>query len=189
MIVAGYDVSYSKYETKAVACLSVFDADHQVIEEYMTDYCPSEEYVPGQLWKREVEGLETLLPMVNSTIDCLVIDGCGTIHPDRFGAACEYSQRFGIPTIGCAKSLFVGEFGELASEKGSKTAITLDGDLVGFAFRSATDVKPIFISSGCDMSQEAAVGVIEQFCYAYRIPEVTRRPDMASRKRLRELGL
>lgn len=187
MIIAGYDISYSKTSELAVACVSVFNDAGELIEEQLCDFEPDFPYIPGQLYKREIGGLERLLPVLEQRPEVLVIDGCGTMHPDKFGAACQYHKIFGLSTVGCAKNLLCGEHEALATAQGSKSRVMLEGEHVGYVFRSAEGVKPVYISSGCDLSQDEAVAIVARFCQGFRVPEVTRRPDMASRARLREL--
>jgi deoxyribonuclease V len=188
MITAGYDISYSKYDSElAVACLSIFDDDGALIEELIEEVTPGYPYKPGKLYLREKIGLDVLLPRASHKIDCLVIDGNGTLHHRKFGAACEYHSLYQVDTIGCAKNLLTGNFDNLAQGTGSKAAVVMNDEVIGYAFRSAANVKPVFISTGCALTQDRAVEIVARFCRGFRIPEVTRRPDMASRERLRKV--
>lgn len=188
MIIAGYDISYSKHDLKlAVAALSLFNDAGEVVEELIEEVSPDYPYEPGKLYLREKIGLDILLPKVQNLIDVLVIDGNGTIHPEKFGAACHYHRLYDLDTIGIAKNLLSGSYQDLSTVVGSKSPVLLDGEAVGYAYRSATDVKPIFISTGCALTQDQAVEIVAKFLNGFRIPEITRRPDMASRERLRSL--
>ncbi|MDF1661819.1 MAG: endonuclease V [Planctomycetota bacterium] len=188
MIIAGYDISYSKHDPDlAVAALSLFNDAGKVIEEHIETVTPGFPYEPGKLYLREKIGLDILLPRVQNPIDVLVIDGNGTIHPEKFGAACRYHQLYKLDTIGIAKNLLSGTFQDLAPAAGSKSPVILAEEHIGYAYRAATDVKPIFISTGCALTQDHAVEIVTKFHNGFRIPEITRRPDMASRERLRTI--
>lgn len=188
MIIAGYDVSYAKHRELAIAWLTLFAEDGSILEEHHCRYAPRFPYVPGELYRRERLGLDTLLPRLTAAIDCLVIDGCGTLHPQQNGAACRYAELYDLPrSVGCAKNLLVGDHGPLDEAQGSEAAVMLAGERIGTVYRSAAGVKPVYISAGGGLSQDAAVAIIAPFCRGFRIPEVIRRPDLASRQRLREL--
>lgn len=188
MIIAGYDISYSKHNPAlAVAALSLFNDAGELVEEHVDEVTPGYPYEPGKLYLREKVGLDLFLPRLRNPIDVLVIDGNGTIHPQKFGAACQYHKLYNLNTVGCAKNLLSGHHDVLPPDAGSKSPVLLDGDHVGYAYRSATQVKPIFISTGCALTQDQAVEIVAKFCQGFRIPEITRRPDMASRERLRTL--
>lgn len=189
MFIAGYDITYSTQSSQAIACASVFSKDGELVEEIHAIFEPEVEYIPGRLYLREQKGLDLLLPRLEHGIEFLVIDGNGTIHPKKYGAACTYAERFDLKTAGCAKKLLVGEYEEPDREAGSRSPIHYEGEIVGYALRSATDVNPVFVSTGCPdtVSQDEAVDLVYSFCRGFRIPEITRRPDIRSRELMREL--
>lgn len=189
MFIGGYDVSYAKESGIAAACLTVFDENQGVIEEHLAEYVPEYDYIPGKLYLREKKGLELLLPKVGHQMSLLVIDGNASIHPEKSGAGCKYAEIFSLPTVGVAKKLMVGHYDSVGRKKGSKSKIIYDDEHVGYAFRSVDDVKPIFISCGKDLSLDQSVEIILPFCNGYRIPKVIRRPDIVSRKYLRDRNI
>lgn len=106
--------------------------------------------------------------------DVLIFDGQGLAHPRRFGVACHGGVLFGVPSIGCAKSLLVGRHGELGRERGS-TAELVDGEeVVGMAVRMRTGVKPVYVSPGHLMDLPIAVEVVLAASRKCREPETTR---------------
>jgi deoxyribonuclease V len=54
----------------------------------------------------------------------------------------------GLPSVGCAKSLLVGDYREPGDARGAWKPIYLDGDEVGAAVRTRARVKPLFVSPG-----------------------------------------
>lgn len=185
MKIAGFDVSYSKNnDNKAVACLSIFDfTTRQLVTTDYLEYTTSQEYIPGQFVKKEGEPARTLITRNN--IDLVVFDGNGKLHPQLRGIACIIGEELNIPTIGIAKNLLVGQYDLLTKEKFSISPIKYANQIIGYAFRSVDNVKPIFVSSGYSTTDQQALDITKHFCTQFRIPEIIRQPDILGRKRLR----
>jgi deoxyribonuclease V len=107
--------------------------------------------------------------------DALVFDGQGMAHPRRFGVACHGGVLFGVPSVGCAKSILVGAHGPLGSERGARAALVHRRETVGYAVRLRADVLPVYVSPGHLMDAETAVAVVEAVSAGFREPETTRR--------------
>jgi deoxyribonuclease V len=71
-------------------------------------------YVPGLLSFRELPVLAAAWRKLAQAPDLVVFDGQGIAHPRRLGLACHGGLLFGVPSIGCAKSLLVGPMGPWA---------------------------------------------------------------------------
>jgi deoxyribonuclease V len=134
-------------------------------------------YIPGLLSFREIPVLTAAFARLHSEPDLLVIDGHGRAHPRRFGIACHVGVLFDKPTIGCAKSLLVGEHEEPGTEAGSKAPLVLHGERIGTVLRTRAGVKPIYVTVGHRVSLEAAVGLVMRCVDGYRIPKPTREAD------------
>src|SRR5256885_1266796 len=72
-------------------------------------------YIPGYLAYREFPAIEACFRRLDPPPDLLMIDGQGVLHPARFGIACMAGVTLGVPAIGVAKSLLVGNVGRLAA--------------------------------------------------------------------------
>ena len=131
-------------------------------------------YVPGLLSFRELPVLAAVWEQLPERPDVLIFDGQGIAHPRRFGLACHGGLLFGVPAIGCAKSILVGTHGELGEERGSTAPIVHRGEVVGMAVRTRARVKPVYVSPGHLMDQETAVEVVLGATSRYREPETTR---------------
>lgn len=82
-----------------------------------------------------------------------------------------------MPTIGVAKSLFVGKHEEVPWEKGSQKPLMDKNETIGVVLRSRTKVKPIYISIGHKISLPTAVKYVNGCLTKYRLPETTRWAD------------
>ncbi len=135
-------------------------------------------YVPGFLSFRELPSLalawERLLAG-GVRPDALVFDGQGMAHPRRFGVACHGGVLFGVPSVGCAKSILVGTPGPLGPERGARAPLVHRRETVGYAVRLRANVQPVYVSPGHLMDREAAVAVVESVSAGFREPETTRR--------------
>lgn len=134
-------------------------------------------YVPGLLSFRELPALARAWERISAPPDVLIFDGHGYAHPRRFGLACHGGLLFDVPSIGCAKSLLVGEHASLAPDRGARAEIVHEGETVGAAVRTRTDVRPVYVSVGHLMDLETAVELVLAVSPRYRIPEPVRRAD------------
>ncbi len=93
-----------------------------------------------------------------------------------------------LPSIGCAKTHLVGTYDPPGRERGSRSPIVIDGDVVGMVVRTRDDIKPVFVSPGHRMSVATAADLVLELAPRYRLPETTRAADQLARARLRQLG-
>jgi deoxyribonuclease V len=134
-------------------------------------------YVPGLLSFREAPVLLTVLRRLRQRPDLLMCDGHGRAHPRRFGLACHLGILTGFSSLGCAKSLLVGEHAPLPNPRGSSAALMHAGEQVGVAVRTRGSVRPVFVSVGHRISLEEAVHWVLACGRGYRLPEPMRRAD------------
>jgi deoxyribonuclease V len=132
-------------------------------------------YVPGLLSFRELPVLAAAWMHLDRAPDLLVFDGQGTAHPRRMGIACHGGLLFGVPSIGCAKSLLVGTHGPLGEERGATAEIRHRGEVVGMAVRTRRGVSPVYVSPGHLMDLPTAVEWVLRLSPRYREPETTRQ--------------
>jgi deoxyribonuclease V len=116
-------------------------------------------YVPGLLAFREAPLMMQALMLLDREPDCLLVDGHGYAHPRRFGLASHLGLLMELPSIGCAKSLLVGEYDQPGDRQGSFSDIW-DGEPIGYAFRSREECNPIFLSPGHRISRENILPLI-----------------------------
>jgi deoxyribonuclease V len=184
--IAGVDVAYSKDETHLVGAVVVLDA--QSLEIQTISYAEEKvnfPYVPGLFSFRELPSLLAAFAKLETLPDLVVCDGQGIAHPRRFGLACHLGLMLDIPTLGCAKKRFIGEFSEPATQRGASSDLIEDGEIVGKVLRTQTQIKPVFVSVGHRISLASACDWVLKLTPHYRLPETTRAADHAVREYLK----
>jgi deoxyribonuclease V len=112
-----------------------------------------------------------------------VVDGHGRAHPRRFGIACHLGVLLDLPTIGCAKSILVGQADEPGPAPGDWTLLRHRDEVIGAAVRTRTQVRPIYVSVGHRISLETAIALVVSCLRGYRLPEPTRLADRLASQR------
>jgi deoxyinosine 3'endonuclease (endonuclease V) len=135
-------------------------------------------YIPGYLMLRESEVLLNVLKPLRSSIDLLLIDGHGVLHPRKCGLASYVGILLDLPTIGVAKSLLCGSIRDDHS-------VLVGGVPCGFELIKANK-KPIYISVGHGLTLETAVRIVCSLILPKeRIPEPLRLADRFSKTQAR----
>jgi deoxyribonuclease V len=136
-------------------------------------------YIPGLLSFREIPALLAALGKLKARPDVLFCDGQGYAHPRRFGLAAHLGVLLDRPAIGCAKSILIGEHGELGNKAGSWTALVdpKKGEWIGAALRTRDGVKPVYVSQGNRVSLQTAIRMTLAVSDGFRIPRPTREAD------------
>ncbi|MDB5187541.1 MAG: endonuclease [Candidatus Kaiserbacteria bacterium] len=176
-LVGGADVSMNLFSTHGFAGFVTLDyktlhmIDHSVVRDKI-----GFPYIPGLLSFREIPMLLKAWDTLVQKPDVIVVDGVGIAHPRRLGIATHLGLILGIPTIGCAKSVLTGVYTEPDNVPGSISYLRdkLTGEVIGAAYRSKLNVKPIFISPGHMITLEESLEIIEACVIIHRLPEPTR---------------
>jgi len=176
--VAGADLAFDPETDVAFAGVIVYRfPEMEEVERRMARRKLRVPYVPGLLSFREGPVLLAAFARLRTEPDLLLIDGHGRAHPRRFGIACHLGVLFDKPTIGCAKSLLVGQHEEPGVKAGAATPLMLEGERVGMVLRTRDKVKPIYVTTGHRVSLESAVKLVKQCLDGFRIPKPTREAD------------
>lgn len=186
-LIAGLDVTYATDCARLAAAVVVLDA--KTLTEVERQIVLGEArfpYVPGLLAFRELPALAEALRALENVPDVLVADGYGTAHPRRFGLACHLGVLTGLPTIGVAKTAFVGKYVDPPPMRGAAADLVYEGDVVGRVLRTQDGVKPVFVSVGHRFDLDAACELVLALTPRYRLPETTRAADHLSRRALAE---
>ncbi len=176
--VAGVDMGFEddgRISRAAVAVLSYPDLDLR--DTSIVKRPTTFPYIPGFLSFREIPALLDALEKITITPDIIFCDGQGIAHPRRFGVACHLGLFVDIPTVGVAKSLFVGKHEELPEARGSWQPLIYEAETVGAVLRTRNGVKPVYVSSGHRISLTTAIDYVLRCTPKYRLPETTRIAD------------
>ncbi|MBP2680772.1 MAG: endonuclease [Candidatus Krumholzibacteriota bacterium] len=190
--VAGADIAVSKAARTAAAAVVVLEFPSlAVVEERVARGALEFPYIPGLLSFREIPVLIECLRKIETPFDALLCDGQGIAHPRRFGLASHLGLILRKPTIGCAKSLLVGEYGAVGESRGDFAPLVCGGKRVGSVLRTQDGVKPIFVSPGHLVDHRSSRRIALLCAARCRIPEPTRRADRLAgeeRRRIDSLG-
>jgi deoxyribonuclease V len=149
--IAGVDVSYSG--DLAYAAAVIIDLSTGGLEERIHKKIVRFPYVPTYLSFRELPAMEEVLHDLHDTL--VFVDGQGQMHPRGFGIACHLGLRTGLPTIGAAKSLLLGDVDEISGN------ITLDGKVQGRT--TVAGGRKYFISVGHRVSLARAESLSREY--------------------------
>lgn len=138
-------------------------------------------YVPGYLGFREVPALLAAFAQLTIQPDLVLADGHGISHPRGLGIAAHLGVLTGLPTIGAAKSILVGQpAAALPVERGASVPLVWQGREIGAVLRTRRGVSPIYVSVGHRVSLGQALEWTLRLATRYRLPEPTRRAHAAA---------
>jgi deoxyribonuclease V len=176
--VAGADLAFDPETDMAFAGVIVYRLPElEEVERRMARRKLRFPYVPGLLSFREGPVLLAAFARLRVSPNVILIDGHGVAHPRRFGIACHLGLLLDCPTIGCAKSILVGEAVEPGAQAGSVAPLVDKGETVGMALRTRGQVRPIYVTIGHRVSLGSAVRIVAQCVDGFRIPKPTREAD------------
>ena len=173
--VAGADVSYSKQTDQVYAGVVVFDfRSMEPLDKASAIHKASFPYIPGLLSFREAPVLLKAFRLLKTDPDVLLFDGQGIAHPRGLGLASHMGLLLDRPSVGCAKTLLVGEHGAVGIEAGSYSYLFYKGRRVGAAVRTRRQVRPVFVSPGHRINLSSSIKIVLRSCRGYRLPEPLR---------------
>jgi deoxyribonuclease V len=185
--IAGADVAYDEDGGRCFAAVVMMSLPAmQIVEQATADSAVSFPYVAGLLAFREGPPLLAAFAKLHLRPDLIMFDAQGLAHPRRFGLASHLGYLLDVPSIGCAKSIFVGEHGKLGARAGSWAWLIDHGDRVGAALRTRTSVRPIYVSPGHRVGLHAAIALALKAVTKYRIPEPLRLAGILAQRCKRE---
>ncbi len=176
--IAGADLAFDPATNVAVAGVIVYRFPELVeVERRQARRMLRFPYVPGLLSFREGPALLAAFARLRTNPDLILIDGHGRAHPRLFGIASHIGVLLDKPTIGCAKSLLVGEHQEPGRKAGSTASLWFKGERVGEVLRTRDGVKPIYVTTGHRVALDSAVELVKRCVDGFRIPKPTREAD------------
>jgi len=183
--VAGVDLGFEEEGKITRAAVAVLSFPDLTLIETAIALCPTIfPYIPGFLSFREVPPILKALRQLTITPDLILCDGQGLAHPRRFGLACHLGILLDCPTIGVAKSRFIGTHDEPAPKRGSWEPLKDGEETIGAVVRTRTKVKPLYVSIGHKIGLETAIAYVLDCSPQYRLPETTRIADRLASNRI-----
>lgn len=188
--IAGVDVAYKEDKNSVVAAVSVLDFNTlEIVEQVWHQESISFPYVPGMFSFREVPPILEAFKKLKIQPELVVCDAHGKAHPLGIGMASHLGVTFDIPTIGCAKTKFIGQYNEaaLGNKRGDSKPLKWANKIVGSVLVTQDNVKPMFVSVGHQIDLETAKEIVLKLCPNYRLPETTRAADHLVNKMIKEV--
>ncbi len=138
-------------------------------------------YEPGLLARREGALLEAAVRALPQPPGVLLVDATGRDHPQRAGLALHLGAVLDLPTVGVTHRPLVAEGEWPPDERGARSPLTVDGELVGDWLRTRAGTRPLAVHAAWRTEPETAAEVVLATCRA-RTPEPLRQ----ARRRARE---
>jgi deoxyribonuclease V len=188
--IAGFDVGFEDDGATTRAAAVLLDADSlQVLASEVARIPTRMPYIPGLLSFRELPALLLALEALPQAPDLAFIDGHGIAHPRGLGIAAHFGVVTGLPSIGVAKKIRVGNGSAPHQVRGAYTPLRNKGAQLGWLLRSKLKCNPLIVSPGHRVSMASAADLVMRCTGTYRLPEPTRRADrLASRRDERRAG-
>jgi deoxyribonuclease V len=188
--IAGFDVGFEDDGATTRAAAVLLDADSlQVLASEVARIPTRMPYIPGLLSFRELPALLLALEALPQAPDLAFIDGHGIAHPRGLGIAAHFGVVTGLPSIGVAKKILVGNGSAPHQVRGAYTPLRNKGAQLGWLLRSKLKCNPLIVSPGHRVSMASAADLVMRFTGTYRLPEPTRLADrLASRRDERRAG-
>jgi deoxyribonuclease V len=138
-------------------------------------------YEPGLLALREGALLEAAVRALPAPPDVLLVDATGRDHPRRAGLAVQLGEALELATVGVTHRPLAAEGEWPPDERGARSPLSLDAELVGYWLRTREGTRPLAVNAAWRTDSDTAAQVVISVCRA-RTPEPLRR----ARRRARE---
>lgn len=174
-LIAGIDCSSNFWSHDLCAVIVIYDLQtREIIDQGHAFGRATFPYIPGFLTFREGPLVVEAFSGLTVQPDALMFDGQGIAHPRGLGLAAHMGLWFRLPSIGCAKSHFFGDYEEPGPEPGDFSPLSHAGRIIGSVLRTRKRARPLFISPGNHLSVDGARRLLMQTSQGYRLPEPTR---------------
>jgi deoxyribonuclease V len=156
--------------------------DGEVVDEAVVAGTFSASYRPGYLALRQLALLEPAVRALRVRPDVLLVNATGRDHPRRAGLALHLGAVVGVPTVGVTDRPLAAEGAAPGPERGARSELLLNGEVVGFRVRTRTAARPVCVSAGWMTDAETAARIVLAVSGAERTP----LPVREARHRARE---
>ena len=183
--IAGFDVGFEDEGAITRAAAVLLDAESlEVLDQQVARLPTAMPYIPGLLSFRELPALFAALEMLKAKPDLAFVDGHGIAHPRRLGIAAHFGVATGLPSIGVAKKILVGEPRMARHDmRGAFTPLRDKQEQIGWLLRSKVGCLPLIVSPGHKVAMPSAPELVMRYVRTYRLPEPTRLADRIASRR------
>jgi deoxyribonuclease V len=105
-------------------------------------------YEPGLLALREGPLLEAAVRALPQRPGVLIVNATGRDHPRGAGLAVHLGAVLDLPTVGVTHRPLAAAGQWPADERGARSPLVLDGELVGYWLRTRAGIRPLAVHSG-----------------------------------------
>lgn len=177
--IAGFAVGFEDDDATTIAVAVLLDAvTMEVIDQQVARLPTSMPCSPGLLSFRELPALLEVLTLLPHAPDLAFVHGHGIAHPHRFGIAAHFGVASGLPSIGVAREILVGEARLALHEmRGAFTPLRQGREQIGWLLRSKTGCLPLVVSPGHKVAMPSAPELVMRYVTRYRMPEPIRLAD------------
>jgi deoxyribonuclease V len=177
--VAGVDAAFSSDKKHVYAAAVVYDRMTQKIIDIAHARRAAEfPYIPGFLSFREGPAVREAIRALTHPFGVICFDGQGYAHPRRCGLASHVAIELDVPSVGVAKSRFIGTHDEPEPQAGSDVPLMDRDEQIGLVLRTRDHTRPVYISIGHRVDLASAKQLAMACVTRYRIPEPTRNADI-----------
>jgi len=162
-VIVAVDVDYRASEVVAAGVgFAAWTDEHATVEIVVTSDAPPAPYEPGRFYLRELPHVRSVLGLVGTQIDVIVVDGYVWLAADKGGLGAHLFTALGevTPVIGVAKTQFAGA-----------TAIEVV---------RGTSARPLYVTAAGIDPAVAAQHVLAMHG-EHRIPTLLKRVDQLAR--------
>jgi deoxyribonuclease V len=136
---------------------------------------------PGLLALREGPLLEAAVRALPVQPDVLLVDATGRDHPRRGGLALHLGEVIDLPTVGVTHRPLVAEGEWPAGERGARSPLLLEGELVGYWLRTRVGMRPIAVHAAWRTEPDTAADAVLSTSRV-RTPEPLRQARRCARE-------
>jgi deoxyribonuclease V len=138
-------------------------------------------YQPGLLALREGPLLERAIRGLGEREDAILVNASGRDHPRRAGLALHLGAVLELPSVGVTHRPLVAEGAWPADERGARSPLVLEGEIVGYWLRTRRGTRPLAVHAGWRTSPETAAELVLRVARS-RTPEPLRQARRLARE-------
>ena len=176
--IAGVDCAAPRFGTRIRAAIVLLRwPELELLEQHRAEVATPLPYIPGLLSFRELPAILEAWKHLTVTPDLVMVDGQGIAHPRRLGIAAHLGVLLGLPAIGVAKSVLVGQPRDRqpGPEPGDRLDLYDREERIATLVRTRRGARPLVVSTGHRVSLDDATAWVERCLRGYRLPEPTRQ--------------